>query len=121
MTTETLTRDLAETTSTESIPRPTFTRSEGLALALLLGAIFMLAVDFSVLNVALPDLGRDVGLSTDGLQWVVTAFALPSAGLTLVFGRLADLAGRAVACSWPGWRCWPSPRPSVASPRAPRC
>ncbi|MEV7777152.1 MFS transporter [Kitasatospora sp. NPDC088351] len=65
-----------------------------LILALLLGAQFMLAVDFSILNVALPDIGRGVGLSLGALQWVATAFALPAAGFTLLFGRVADLLGR---------------------------
>ncbi|MFG3418057.1 MFS transporter [Micromonospora sp. NPDC048063] len=65
-----------------------------LALLVLLTASFTLAVDFSILNVALPAIGRDVGLSLGGLQWVVTAFALCAAGFTLLFGRVADLFGR---------------------------
>jgi len=63
-------------------------------LIALLGASFTLAVDFSVLNVALPDIGRDVGISAADLQWVITAFALPAAGFGLLFGRLGDLVGR---------------------------
>ncbi|MEU9008154.1 MFS transporter, partial [Streptomyces sp. NPDC048551] len=54
----------------------------------------MVALDFSVLNVALPVLGKDLGLSTSALQWAVTAFALPSGGFLLLFGRIADLFGR---------------------------
>ncbi|KUM35787.1 MFS transporter [Arthrobacter sp. EpRS71] len=65
-----------------------------LALIVLLTASFTLAVDFSILNVALPAIGSDVGFSLDNLQWVATAFALCAAGLTLLFGRVADLAGR---------------------------
>ncbi|MER5334360.1 MFS transporter [Micromonospora sp. NPDC002717] len=65
-----------------------------LALLVLLTASFTLAVDFSILNVALPAIGRDVGLSLGALQWVVTAFALCAAGFTLLFGRVADLFGR---------------------------
>ncbi|RMI37349.1 MFS transporter [Actinomadura harenae] len=65
-----------------------------LVLTLLLGAQFMLAVDFSILNVALPDIGHALGLSLGGLQWIATAFALPAAGFTLLFGRVADLFGR---------------------------
>ncbi|GLY72082.1 MFS transporter [Actinoallomurus iriomotensis] len=63
-------------------------------LALLLGTQFMLAADFSIFNVALPAVGRGVGLALDTLQWVATAYALPAAGFTLRFGRVADLAGR---------------------------
>ncbi|GAA2125545.1 MFS transporter [Actinomadura napierensis] len=65
-----------------------------LILTLLLGAQFMLAIDFSILNVALPVVGRGLGFGLDQLQWIATAFALPAAGFTLLFGRVADLAGR---------------------------
>lgn len=54
----------------------------------------MVALDFSVLNVALPTLGDDLGMSQSGLQWAVTAFALPSGGFLLLFGRIGDLYGR---------------------------
>lgn len=65
-----------------------------LALIVLLAASFTLAVDFSILNVALPAIGADVGFSLENLQWIATAFALCAAGLTLLFGRVADIAGR---------------------------
>ncbi|MFC1402116.1 MULTISPECIES: MFS transporter [Streptacidiphilus] len=65
-----------------------------LVLVVLLVAQFMLAVDFSILNVALPQVGRSLGIALDDLQWVATAFALCAAGFTLLFGRLADLFGR---------------------------
>jgi MFS family permease len=65
-----------------------------LVLTLLLGAQFMLAIDFSILNVALPVVGKGLGFSLDDLQWIATAFALPAAGFTLLFGRVADLSGR---------------------------
>ncbi|MEV3930263.1 MFS transporter [Streptomyces sp. NPDC049944] len=65
-----------------------------LVLLVLCAAQFMVALDFSVLNVALPVLGEDLGLSRSGLQWAVTAFALPSGGFLLLFGRIADLYGR---------------------------
>ncbi len=70
------------------------TTKQRLALIVLLTASFTLAVDFSILNVALPAIGSDVGFSLENLQWVATAFALCAAGLTLLFGRVADLAGR---------------------------
>ena len=65
-----------------------------LALAVLLAASFTLAVDFSILNVALPVIGADVGLGLAHLQWIATSFALCAAGFTLLFGRIADLFGR---------------------------
>ncbi|MET9380545.1 MFS transporter [Streptomyces sp. NPDC002928] len=65
-----------------------------LVLFVLCAAQFMVALDFSVLNVALPALGTDLGMSTSALQWAVTAFALPSGGFLLLFGRIGDLYGR---------------------------
>ncbi|MFC8511878.1 MFS transporter [Streptomyces sp. NPDC057257] len=65
-----------------------------LVLVLLLAAQFMLAVDFSILNVALPVIGDGLGFSLAHLQWIGTAFALCAAGFTLLFGRIADLFGR---------------------------
>ncbi|MFE5519376.1 MFS transporter [Streptomyces virginiae] len=63
-------------------------------LFVLCAAQFMVALDFSVLNVALPVLGEDLGLGRSALQWAITAFALPSGGFLLLFGRIADLYGR---------------------------
>ncbi|SNR47525.1 MFS transporter [Actinomadura mexicana] len=67
---------------------------ERLILLVLLGAGFTLSVDFSILNVALPLAGEGVGMGVDGLPWIIAAYALPAAGFTLVFGRMADLFGR---------------------------
>lgn len=65
-----------------------------LTLFVLLGAQFMLSVDFSILNVALPKIGSGVGMSQSDLPWVASAYTLPAAGFTLLFGRIADLFGR---------------------------
>lgn len=65
-----------------------------LVLVILLTASFTLAVDFSILNVALPVIGADTGFSIENLQWIATSFALCAAGFTLFFGRFADLFGR---------------------------
>lgn len=64
------------------------------APAVLLGAQFMSAVDFSILTVALPQIGDDLGFSIDSLQWVVASFALMAAGFMLLFGRIGDTFGR---------------------------
>jgi MFS family permease len=71
-----------------------FRSRQRLILFVLRGAGFMLPVDFSILNVALPEAGGGVGLSLTRLPWITSAFALPAAGFTLLFGRLADLFGR---------------------------
>ncbi|GAB3960515.1 MFS transporter [Actinoallomurus acanthiterrae] len=70
------------------------TSRQRLILILLLGAQFMLAVDFSVLNIAVPAIGADLGFKQSTLPWIVTGFMLPAAGFTLLFGRIADLFGR---------------------------
>ncbi|HEX7291142.1 MAG TPA: MFS transporter [Conexibacter sp.] len=75
-------------------PRPRFDARQRLIMLLLLGAGFMLSVDFSILNVALPDVGAGVGLDLRDLPWIASAYALPAAGFTLLFGRLGDLFGR---------------------------
>lgn len=70
------------------------TGRQRLMMVLLLTASFTLAVDFSILNVALPRIGADVGFSLEHLQWIATSFSLCAAGFTLFFGRVADLFGR---------------------------
>jgi len=70
------------------------TARQRLIIVLLLSANFMLSADFSILNIALPVVGEAVGLDVHSLPWVTTAFALPAAGLSLLFGRLGDLYGR---------------------------
>ncbi|MCX4667298.1 MFS transporter [Streptomyces sp. NBC_01381] len=73
---------------------PKLSTRDRLVLFVLCAAQFMVALDFSVLNVALPVLGADLGMSQSALQWAVTAFALPSGGFLLLFGRTGDLFGR---------------------------
>ena len=82
----------AADTAAPGIPR--LSTRDKLVLFVLCAAQFMVALDFSVLNVALPGLGRDLGMNTSALQWAVTAFALPSGGFLLLFGRVGDLFGR---------------------------
>jgi EmrB/QacA subfamily drug resistance transporter len=55
---------------------------------------FMVVLDVSVVNVALPSIRTSLGFDPIGLQWVVTAYALTFAGFLLLGGRLADLYGR---------------------------
>ncbi|QES57475.1 MFS transporter [Streptomyces venezuelae] len=89
--------DTQTTTSGPHTAAPANDRLSGrarLVLFVLCAAQFMVALDFSVLNVALPVLGEDLGLDRSALQWAITAFALPSGGFLLLFGRIADLYGR---------------------------
>jgi EmrB/QacA subfamily drug resistance transporter len=64
------------------------------ALALLCGAFFMVILDAAIVIVALPSIEADLGFSEQGLQWVISAYALTYAGLLLLGGRAADLLGR---------------------------
>ena len=63
------------------------------ALAVLALAQFLVVLDASIVNIALPSLGRDLGLDTAALSWVITAYVLPFGGLLLFGGRLADRFG----------------------------
>src|ERR671935_2268418 len=57
-------------------------------------AQFMVILDATVVNVALPSIGRSLSFATADLQWVVTAYVLFTGGLMLLGGRAADLLGR---------------------------
>ncbi len=67
---------------------------KGLLLALLATSQFVVVLDASITNVALPSIGRDLGLSQDSLSWVVNAYTLTFGGFLLLGGRLADILGR---------------------------
>ena len=72
---------------------PPVTR-KGLALALLAAAQFVVVLDASIVNVALPSIGRDLDFSQENLSWVVNAYTLVFGGFLLLGGRMADLLGR---------------------------
>lgn len=93
MTKSGVTMEIPELTQDRGGEAPPMTARQRLIVVLLLGANFMLAADFSILNIALPEVGRAVGLTVSEFPWVVTSFALPAAGLSLLFGRLGDLYG----------------------------
>src|SRR3954465_6969652 len=65
-----------------------------LALALLALAQFVVVLDASIVNVALPSIGRDLEFSQQNLAWVVNAYTLGFGGFLLLGGRMADLLGR---------------------------
>jgi EmrB/QacA subfamily drug resistance transporter len=68
--------------------------SDGLVLALVCLAQFMVVLDVSIVNVALPSIRDDLHFTQAGLQWVVNAYTLAFAGFLLLGGRAADLYGR---------------------------
>ncbi len=63
-------------------------------LLLLCAARFMMVLDFSIVNVALHSIQRDLGFSQQNLQWIVSAYSLAFGGFLLLGGRAADLFGR---------------------------
>ncbi|MGW7258512.1 MFS transporter [Streptomyces sp. NPDC054834] len=65
-----------------------------LVVALACAGQFLVVLDVSVVNVALPSMRTDLGLSAGGLQWVVNAYAIAFAGFMLLGGRAGDLYGR---------------------------
>ena len=69
-------------------------RVSWMPLILLSLAQFMVILDITVVNVALPSIGRDLGFASGDLQWVITAYVLFTGGLLLLGGRMADLLGR---------------------------
>src|SRR4051812_32016077 len=64
------------------------------AFAVLAVAFFMTVVDLTIVNVALPTIGRKLHFSESNLQWVITAYGLTFGGFLLLGGRAADLLGR---------------------------
>ena len=83
-----MTRDDARRHSARS------TESKGLALTSLCLAALILNLDITIVNVALPNLVRQIGATTADLQWVVDAYDLVFAALVLVAGSLSDRLGR---------------------------
>jgi len=65
-----------------------------MALALIVGAQFMVVLDLSIVNVALASIKTDLDFSQTNLQWVITAYAITFGGFLLLGGRLADVLGR---------------------------
>src|SRR6201987_2727081 len=69
-------------------------RRLGLALLVIATAQLMVVLDSAIVNVALPHIQRALGFSGNGLEWVVTAYAVTFGGLLLLGGRSGDLLGR---------------------------
>src|SRR5262249_34094706 len=65
-----------------------------LALIVILCAQLMVVLDFSIVNVALPSLARELGLAAGTIKWVVTAYAITFGGLLILGCRAGDIVGR---------------------------
>ncbi len=78
---------------TESSAAKPYTGSAWLILALACACQFMVILDVSIVNVALPSVQRDLGFTDTGLAWVVNGYVLAFAGFMLLGGRAADLFG----------------------------
>src|SRR5690348_14605282 len=85
-------RTMTSTSTTASSPRWD-ARLWG-TLLVLCGALFLDGLDISMVGVALPSIRKDLGLSTEQLQWIVSGYVLGYGGLLLLGGRAADLLGR---------------------------
>ena len=69
-------------------------RAKNLALLLLAMTQFVVVIDASIVNIALPSVGKALHFSQNNLSWVVNAYTLTFGGFLLLGGRLADLLGR---------------------------
>src|SRR5437667_8875796 len=75
-------------------PRPALRVDPNTVLALVAIAQFMVVLDATIVNVALPTIKRDVGFSEQNLSWVLNAYTLVFGGFLLLGGRAADRQGR---------------------------
>src|SRR6476646_763616 len=81
--------------STDAISVPRASRvNPNAVLAIVAVAQFMVILDASVVNVALPSIKFDVGFSEQSLSWILNAYTLIFGGFLLLGGRLADRLGR---------------------------
>jgi EmrB/QacA subfamily drug resistance transporter len=88
------TRRTPRPAATPATPQDPAARRRWLALAVLAVAQFMVFLDETVVNVALPSIKTSLGFSQPSLAWVINAYVLVFGGLILLGGRAADLAGR---------------------------
>ena len=82
------------TAAARSIPRPASGVDVNAVLALIAVAQFMVVLDATIVNVALPTIKGDVGFSEESLPWVLNGYTLIFGGFLLLGGRAADRLGR---------------------------
>lgn len=77
-----------------AVPEPRWTSRLWAVLAVLCLVLFLDGLDVSMVGVALPSIGHDLGMATGSLQWIINGYVLGYGGLMLLGGRTADLLGR---------------------------
>ena len=80
-------------------------------LVICCSSLFIVGLDSTIVNVALPSIGRDLHASVAGLQWTIDGYALVLASLLMLSGATADRMA-AAGYSWSAW---------LSSPRVPAC
>lgn len=98
-------RPVAEQTARTPAPRGPESSAKLRLISLCLG-FFMVTMDATVVNTALPSIGHAWGVAVNGLQWVTAGYTVAFACLLLSAGSLGDRLGPA-RCSWPVWPCSP--------------
>jgi MFS family permease len=74
--------------------RSGWSRTTWILLVVLCGALFLDGLDISMVGVALPSIGAELGMDASALQWIVSGYVLGYGGLLLLGGRVSDLVGR---------------------------
>ena len=80
-------------TTTRTTTKADSSSQRSLVLSLITMAQVMVVVDFTIVQVALPSIGKEFGVSVNGLQWIVTAYGLTLAGFLMLSGRMGDIYG----------------------------
>src|ERR1700754_2107586 len=84
--------------TTAAAARPSSIQTEGprkwLALVVLSSALFIIVLDNTILNVAVPTIVRELNTSVSALQWVISGYSLVFASLLISLGRVGDIIGR---------------------------
>ena len=100
----------ATPTTAPAVPasRPAARVNPNAVLAVVAVAQFMVILDSTVVNVALPTIQRHLGFSEQSLPWVLNAYTLMFGGFLLLGGRLPPTGSDAAACSSPASSCSPA-------------
>ena len=78
---------------TTTITKAGSSSQRSLVLAIVILTQVMVVVDYTIVQVALPSIGREFGVSVNGLQWIITAYGLTLAGFLMLSGRVGDIYG----------------------------
>ena len=86
----------AQKTETAAGPSSGWRHSKYLALAAMLFAVAMLFIDQTIISIAAPTIQDELGLSEEGVQWVVNGYLLALSAFFLFGGRLSDIVGLSI-------------------------